>query len=75
MSNERVVTVVFRLDTHAHPNADNIDVDLTVARRAVPSDSDIAEAVTERLGEIYPTDDAWPFVPKDVWVDVTEERD
>jgi hypothetical protein len=67
----RTVLVAFDVDSHAHPNADNPDVDLTVAQRAVASDEDIAEGVRARLAEFYPTDDGFPFEPDRVRVAVT----
>lgn len=68
----RTVLVAFDVDSHAHPNADNPEVDLTVARMAVATDEDIADGVRARLDEFYPTDDGYPFVPAGVRVAVAD---
>lgn len=70
----RTMLVALEVDDRSHPNADNIDVDLTVARMAVPTDEDLADGLRARLDEFYPTDDQFPFVPRAVRVAVVGEQ-
>ena len=70
---KRTVLVAFEVDSHFHPNADNIDVDLTVAQRAVASDEDFADAVRVSLAMFFPTDDLdEPCRPTDLSVVVVD---
>ena len=62
----RIVLLAVRLDDAQHPNADNTDVDLTVARMAVPSAEDLIDGLRARLSEFYPTDDGYPFQPASI---------
>lgn len=68
----RIVLLAVRLDDAQHPNADNTDVDLTVARMAVPTDDDLIAGLRARLSEFYPTDDGHPFVPAHVAATVVD---